>query len=89
VQQRKERNDYNFYIFPVPDYLLVSIKNLLKRIIKYIPAVIKVDECIRAETGVEAAITKGNHTEKETWAFLVITNIINNMVLLKSSHHEI
>ena len=39
-------------------------KRELNRINKYTPAVTKVDECTRAETGVGAAIAAGSQAEK-------------------------
>lgn len=54
--------------------LLSSIK--LNRIIKYTPAVTKVEECTSAETGVGAAIAAGSQAEKGTCALLVIAAII-------------
>jgi hypothetical protein len=43
-----------------------SLKEIigLKRIIKYTPAVTKVEECTKADTGVGAAIAAGSHDEK-------------------------
>lgn len=43
-----------------------------KRITRKIPAVTRVEECTRAETGVGAAIAAGSHLEKGIWALLVI-----------------
>jgi len=45
---------------------------LLKWIIKYTPAVTKVEECTKADTSVGTAIAKSNHTEKGIWALLVM-----------------
>jgi hypothetical protein len=42
----------------------VSKNNELKRISKYTPAVTKVEECTKAETGVGAAIAAGSQDEK-------------------------
>jgi hypothetical protein len=42
---------------------LASCENsnkILKRIIKYIPIITKVDECIKAEAGVGASIASGS-----------------------------
>lgn len=50
--------------------LLDKIKGL-KRIIKYTPAVTKVEECTKAETGVGAAIAAGSQAENGIWALLV------------------
>lgn len=36
------------------------------------PAVTKVEECTRADTGVGAAIAAGNHLENGIWALFVI-----------------
>lgn len=44
----------------------------MNRINKYTPAVTKVDECTKEETGVGAAIAAGNQEEKGIWALLVI-----------------
>ncbi len=44
----------------------------LKRIIKKIPAVTRVEEWTKEETGVGAAIAAGNQDEKGNWALLVI-----------------
>jgi len=48
---------------------------ILKRINKYTPAVTKVEEWTKAETGVGAAIAAGNQDEKGIWALLVIAAI--------------
>jgi hypothetical protein len=40
------------------------LKDGLKRINKYTPAVTKVEECTKAETGVGAAMAAGNQEEK-------------------------
>jgi hypothetical protein len=42
------------------------------RINKYTPAVTRVEECTKAETGVGAAIAAGSHAEKGTCALFVI-----------------
>jgi len=42
----------------------VSPKIKEKRINRYTPAVTKVEECTKAETGVGAAIAAGNQAEK-------------------------
>lgn len=42
------------------------------RISRYTPAVTRVDECTRADTGVGAAIAAGSQHEKGTCALLVI-----------------
>lgn len=42
------------------------------RISKYTPAVTRVEEWTKEETGVGAAIAAGNQEEKGTWALLVI-----------------
>lgn len=43
----------------------------LNRINKYTPAVTRVEEWTRAETGVGAAIAAGNQAEKGIWALFV------------------
>jgi hypothetical protein len=43
----------------------------LKRVNKQTPAVTKVEECTKAETGIRAAMSAGNHEEKGIWALLV------------------
>ena len=62
--------------------------NIFIRISKYTPAVTRVDEWTKAETGVGAAIAAGNHAEKGIWALLVqadvITININNSEALLS-----
>ena len=51
----------------------------LNRTSKYTPAVTKVEEWTRADTGVGAAIAAGNQDEKGTCAlFVIATNKINN-----------
>lgn len=44
------------------------------------PAVTKVDECTNEDTGVGAAMAKGNHEENGNCALLVIKQIIKNIV---------
>lgn len=51
-------------------------KTSQKRIMRKTPAVTKVDECTKEETGVGAAIAAGNQEEKGTWALFVIKAII-------------
>lgn len=53
-------------------------KILLKRIIRKTPAVTRVEEWTKEETGVGAAIAAGNQEEKGTCALLVINAIILN-----------
>ena len=48
------------------------LKEGLKRINKYTPAVTKVEECTKAETGVGEAAVTGNQKEKGIRALLVI-----------------
>lgn len=43
-----------------------------KRISKNTPAVTRVEECTRAETGVGAAMAAGSHLENGIWALFVI-----------------
>ena len=47
---------------------------------KYTPAVTKVEEWTREDTGVGAAIAAGSHALKGIWALLVIAPKINNKV---------
>ncbi len=47
---------------------------------KKTPAVTKVEECTKAETGVGAAIAAGNQEEKGIWALFVIPAIIINII---------
>ncbi len=49
-----------------------NLTTRLKRINKKIPAVTRVEEWTKEETGVGAAIAAGNQDEKGTWALLVI-----------------
>jgi len=51
----------------------------LRRIIKYTPAVTKVEECTKADTGVGAAIAAGSQIEKGICALLVNAAHINNI----------
>lgn len=47
----------------------------------YTPAVTRVDEWTREDTGVGAAIAAGNHAEKGIWALFVIApTMINTLV---------
>lgn len=55
---------------------------LLKRINKNTPAVTKVDECTKADTGVGAAIAAGNHLEKGICALLVKAAKISNKLIV-------
>lgn len=58
---------------------ILLLNNKSKRIRRYTPAVTKVDEWTKAETGVGAAIAAGSHAEKGIWALLVKpAMIINN-----------
>ena len=62
---------------------IINAKNsthnkLLKRTSKNTPAVTKVEEWTKEETGVGAAIAAGSHDEKGIWALLVIKVIIKN-----------
>jgi len=50
----------------------------LNRIIKYTPAVTRVDECTKADTGVGAAMAAGSQAEKGIWALLVIAATISS-----------
>lgn len=59
-------------------------KTCLKRINIKTPAVTKVEECTKEETGVGAAIAAGNQEEKGTWALLVINAIIKNKLKTKA-----
>lgn len=49
----------------------LSVSQWLYRTIKYTPAVTKVEECTRADTGVGAAMAAGSHAEKGICALLV------------------
>ena len=51
--------------------ILVSDREGVNRISRYTPAVTRVDECTRAETGVGAAMAAGSHAEKGICADLV------------------
>ena len=44
------------------------------------PAVTKVDECTRADTGVGAAIAAGSHLENGIWALFVMAAPIINII---------
>lgn len=70
-------------------FSLLKLKNQeSNRINKYTPAVTKVEEWTKDETGVGAAIAAGNHAEKGTWALLVKvakTNTQIHIFLLKCS----
>ena len=46
------------------------------RINRYTPAVTRVEEWTKAETGVGAAMAAGNHAEKGIWALLVQAEVI-------------
>ena len=51
------------------------------RINRKTPAVTRVDECTRADTGVGAAIAAGSHLEKGIWAlFVIAASIINSAI---------
>jgi hypothetical protein len=54
---------------------LKVLRNGKNRIIRKIPAVTRVEECTRAETGVGAAIAAGSQAENGIWALLVIPAI--------------
>ena len=60
-----------------PRNFLMFISMIIKfiRINKYTPAVTKVDECTKADTGVGAAIAAGNQDENGIWALLVQAEI--------------
>lgn len=57
---------------------LVCVIKELNRITKNTPAVTKVDECTKAETGVGAAMAAGNQAEKGSCALLV-----NDLIIIK------
>lgn len=60
---------------------VVFTKKIFIRIKRYTPAVTKVEEWTKADTGVGAAIAAGSHAEKGIWALFVqaeITIIVNN-----------
>lgn len=54
---------------------------LNSRIIKYTPAVTKVEECTKAEIGVGAAIAIGNQAENGNWALFDRAAIINKIIV--------
>jgi hypothetical protein len=60
------------------------ISGWLNRISRYTPAVTRVDECTRAETGVGAAIAAGNHAENGIWALFVQAAIQINAAIITS-----
>ena len=72
VSVKAETLAINMVIMPITSKN--SLKEIigLKRITRYTPAVTKVEECTKADTGVGAAIAAGNHAEKGIWALLVI-----------------
>ena len=49
---------------------LHSLKILLNRTSRYTPAVTRVEECTKEDTGVSAAIAAGNHAENGIVLFL-------------------
>src|SRR6218665_1948588 len=51
----------------------IKLKNRIKR---KTPAVTRVDECTKADTGVGAAMAAGSHLENGTWGLLVIAAIV-------------
>ena len=55
--------------------MIVFLNKIFIRINKYTPAVTKVDEWTKADTGVGAAIAAGNQAEKGIWALLVQAEI--------------
>lgn len=55
----------------------------LNRIRRYTPAVTRVEECTKADTGVGAAIAAGNHDERGICALLVI---LAKMIKAKIGH---
>lgn len=64
----------NIVILPTNNKIIIKFPDnkQLNRISKYTPAVTKVDECTKDETGVGAAIAAGNQEENGIWALLVI-----------------
>jgi len=58
----------------------LNFKIILNRVIKYIPAVTRVDECTSDDTGVGAAIASGSQAEKGAWALFVKAPIITSIV---------
>lgn len=58
---------------------------LNNRIIKYTPAVTKVDEWTNAEIGVGAAIAIGNQAEKGNWALFEHAAIVSNINVSKEN----
>lgn len=79
----------NSNIADVPAIIMVSLPRIrqaglnqarfdnkgLNRISRKTPAVTRVEECTRADTGVGAAIAAGSHAMKGIWALLVIAAI--------------
>ena len=59
-----------------PTEIVVVDTNIFIRINRYTPAVTRVEEWTKAETGVGAAIAAGNHAEKGIWALLVQAEVI-------------
>ena len=57
----------------------------INRIIKMIPAVTRVEEWTKAETGVGAAIAAGSHAVKGNWALFVILAIIIIVITIKGN----
>jgi len=75
------RSHSKIAIIPAKIKVVTDIKNIIflytwnkekNRIIKNTPAVTKVEECTKEETGVGAAIAAGNQEEKGTWALFVL-----------------
>lgn len=54
----------------------------LNRIIKYTPAVTRVEEWTRADTGVGAAMAAGSQAENGIWALLVNPAVIINKLIV-------
>jgi hypothetical protein len=59
----------------------------LNRIIRYTPAVTRVDECTRAETGVGAAIAAGSQAENGIWALLVQAATVIKITVIPQKGH--
>lgn len=56
----------------------LSVISLLNRMSKYTPAVTRVEEWTRADTGVGAAMAAGSHADRGICALLVILAIMSN-----------
>lgn len=64
----------------------ILFNNSKNRIIMKIPAVTKVDEWTKADTGVGAAIAFGNQEEKGIWALFVIAVMMKIVIVITFNH---